>query len=60
MHIYLIDKNLPSTVPFWSNETFIHVLENFYKFIESVWDRVEDILKSSSLVIVTEEKPEGL
>lgn len=27
MALYLIDENLPSDVPFWNNETFIHVSE---------------------------------
>ena len=27
MSIYLIDENLPSTIPFWKNDRFKHVLE---------------------------------
>lgn len=111
MPLYIIDENLPSTLPLWNNDKFIHVLEIsdkftdtdiwqhaitnklvivtkdadfynrylsssnspkviwiktgnikkkiFYKFIKQVWHEVEEMLKSSSFIIINEDKLEG-
>lgn len=112
MHTYILDENLPSTVPLWNNKKFIHVLQisdifsdtdiwqyaitnnliiitkdadfynrylssakspkviwfrtgnlkkkAFYQFVERVWHETEIMVQSSSFVIISEEKMEGL
>lgn len=112
MHTFILDENLPSTVPLWSNKKFKHILEisdkfsdtdiwqyavsnqliivtkdtdfynrylssanspkviwfrtgnikkkAFYQFIDRIWTEVEIMIQSSSFVIITEDKMEGL
>ena len=39
MPVYIIDENLPSTVPIWDDEKFIHVLDISSKFSDGdIWN----------------------
>lgn len=52
MPLYIIDENLPSTVPLWNNENFVHVLDISNKFSDSdIWNYAIE----NSLIIVTKD-----
>ena len=36
MPVYILDENLPSTVPIWNDKKFIHVLDISNKFINKM------------------------
>ena len=39
MHVYILGENIPSTVPLWQNESFIHVLEISNRFSDGdIWE----------------------
>lgn len=52
MPIYIIDSNLPSTVPVWNNEKYIHVLEISDRFSDGdIWEHAI----TNNLIIITKD-----
>lgn len=52
MHVYLLDENMPSTVPFWPTEQFIHVLTVSNQFSDGdIWNYAID----NNLIIITKD-----
>lgn len=52
MPVYLLDENLPSTVPLWNDVKFIHVLEISDNFSDGdIWDYAI----TNSLVVITKD-----
>ena len=52
MHVYILDENIPSTVPLWRNESFIHVLEISNRFSDGdIWEYAI----ANNLIIVTKD-----
>jgi len=52
MHVYILDENMPSTVPSWLNEKFIHVLDVSKKFSDGeIWEYAF----ANNLIIVTKD-----
>lgn len=50
--VYLLDENLPSTVPAWCNEKFIHVLSISDKFSDGdIWEYAI----TNNLTIITKD-----
>ncbi|MEO8414780.1 MAG: DUF5615 family PIN-like protein [Ginsengibacter sp.] len=52
MHVYILDENMPSTVPIWSDEKFIHVLNISNKFSDGdIWEYAI----ANNLIIITKD-----
>lgn len=52
MHTYLLDENLPSTVPLWKDEKFIHVLAISNNFSDGdIWNYA----LTNNLIIITKD-----
>ena len=52
MPIYIIDENLPATLPIWNNNRFIHILEISDKFSDSdIWLHA----LNNQLIIITKD-----
>ena len=52
MHVYILDENMPSTVPYWSNQKFIHVLDISNNFSDGdIWEYAI----ANNLTIVTKD-----
>ena len=52
MHVYILDENMPSTVPLWLNQKFIHVLDISNKFSDGdIWEYAI----ANSLTIITND-----
>lgn len=52
MPVYILDENIPSTVPLWDNEEFIHVLDISNKFSDGdIWNYAI----ANNLIIVTKD-----
>ena len=52
MHVYILDENMPSTVPLWFNQKFVHVLDISNKFSDGdIWEYAI----TNNLIIVTKD-----
>lgn len=52
MPVYILDENLPSTVPIWNDEKFIHVLDISNKFSDGdIWNYAV----ANKLIIITKD-----
>lgn len=52
MPLYILDENMPITVPLWLNEKFIHVLEISSKFSDGdMWEYAI----TNNLIIITKD-----
>lgn len=52
MHVYILDENMPSTVPLWFNQNFIHVLDISNRFSDGdIWEYAI----ANNLIIVTKD-----
>ncbi len=52
MQVYLLDENMPSTVPLWLSKNFIHVLDISNRFSDGdIWEYAV----TNSLIIVTKD-----
>ncbi len=52
IHVYILDENMPSTVPLWLNEDFIHVLNISDNFSDNdIWNYA----LANDLIIITKD-----